>query len=134
LIEIVIVAGIDVAVARRNNARRHGRADAEGVTDRHHPIADPGVIAVAEMGGGKRLFGHDFQQRQIGLGIAAHHPRRHRRAVLQGNGDLVAVLDHMIVGDDITGRVDDEAGAQRGDMTRPVGVGAQEILEQIFQG
>ena len=51
--EIVIGPGIDVAVARRDDARRHGRAEAEGIADRDHPVADAGLVAVAEMGGGQ---------------------------------------------------------------------------------
>ena len=35
------------------------------------------------------------------------------RAVVEDDGDLVGVGDHVIVGDDDAGRIDDEAGAER---------------------
>ena len=43
------------------------------------------------------------------------------------------ILDHMVVGDDIAGRIDDEARAQRGDVARQVVAGPEEILEQVVQ-
>ena len=71
---------------------------------------------------GRGFFGVDFQQRQIGLGVAARRPWPAGCVPsLQGDRDLVAVLDHMIVGDDVAGGIDDEARAQRRDMTRRIG-------------
>jgi hypothetical protein len=39
--EIVVRAGIDVALARRQDAGGHRAAEAERIADRQHPIADP---------------------------------------------------------------------------------------------
>ena len=38
--EVVIGAGADVAAARRDDAGRHGAAEAERIADREHPVAD----------------------------------------------------------------------------------------------
>src|SRR6185437_7088731 len=48
--EIVVGTGVDVAIARRHDARRHGRAEAERIADGDHPIADARVIGIAEPG------------------------------------------------------------------------------------
>ena len=36
------------------------------------------------------------------------------RVVVQDHGDLVGAVDHVVVGDDVAGRIDDEARAERG--------------------
>ena len=53
--EVVIGAGIDLARARREDARRHRAAEPERIADRQHPVADPGLIAVAELTAGSGL-------------------------------------------------------------------------------
>ena len=83
---------------------------------------------------GSGFLGVDLQQRQIGLDVAADHLGRKLRAVMQGDRDLVAVLDHMIVGDDVAGGIDDEAGAQRGDMPRRIGLGPRKFLNRSSSG
>ena len=57
--EVVIGAGIDVARARREDARGHRAAQAERVADSEHPVADAGLVAVAEFDRGQRLVGLD---------------------------------------------------------------------------
>ena len=64
--------------------------------------------------GGQRLVGLDLQQRDIGLGVAPDEFGLKIGVVVQNDGDLVGVGDHVIVGDDVARRVDDEAGAERG--------------------
>ena len=52
--EVVIRAGADVAAARRDDAGRHGAAEAERIADRDHPVADArrvvGKLHVREVG------------------------------------------------------------------------------------
>src|SRR6185437_12963921 len=54
--EIVVGAGIDVAVPRRNDAYRHRTAEAERVANRHHPVADAHLVGIAEIHGLDRLL------------------------------------------------------------------------------
>ena len=49
--EIVIGAGIDVALAGRDDAGRHRAAEPERVADRDHPIADPHRVRIAPIDG-----------------------------------------------------------------------------------
>ena len=69
--EIVIRAGLDVAPARGNDSRRHRAAEAEGIADRHHPVADLGCVAVAPGKVGKLAIAVDLKQGDIGEGVAA---------------------------------------------------------------
>src|SRR5262249_56307776 len=45
---IVVGAGIDVAVARRDDAGRDGAAEAERVADGDDPFAQPQLVRIAE--------------------------------------------------------------------------------------
>ena len=110
---VVVGAGIDVAVARRDDARGHGAAEAERVADRDYPFAEPQLVGIAELHGLERLLGLDPQHRQIDLGVLADQFGLDPRAVVEDDGDLVGVGDHVVVGDDDAGGVDDEAGAER---------------------
>jgi hypothetical protein len=70
-------------------------------------------IAVAPGGSGQRLVGLDLQQRDVGLGVAPDDLGLQIGVVVQNDGDLVGVGDDVIVGYDITRRIDDKAGAER---------------------
>ena len=138
--EIVIGAGIDLARARRQDSGRHRAAQPEGIADRQHPIADPDLVAVAELDRGERLGRFDAQQRQIGLGVLAHHLGLEIGVVLKRHGDLVRIGDDVVVGHHQARGIDDEARAERGRMARqgfllavmrPVLV--EEILEEILE-
>ena len=57
------------------------------------------------------LVGLDLEKRQIALGIGADDIGRIVRPIGGGYGDLLGVLDDMVVGDRITVGADDEARA-----------------------
>ena len=115
---VVVRTGIDVAVARRDDAGGHRAAEAERIADRDHPFAEPQLVGIAELHGLERLLRLHPQQREIDLGVAAEDLRLEARAVVEDDGDLVGVGDDVIVGDHDAGRIDDEAGAQRRDAVR----------------
>ena len=52
--EVVVGAGSDIATARRNDAGRHGAAEAERIADRQDPVADARSL-VRELDVGKSL-------------------------------------------------------------------------------
>jgi len=110
---IVVRARFDVAVARGDDAGSHGAAETERIADRDHPFAEPQFVGIAELDRLERLVGAHLQQRQIGFGVAADDLCFQRAAVVEDDIDLVRVGDHVVVGNDEAGRIDDEAGAQR---------------------
>ncbi len=115
---VVIGAGIDVAVARRHDAGGDRAAQAERVADGDDPFAEAKRIGVAELHRLERLGRLDPQHCQIGLLILADNLGLEPRAVGQDHVDLVGFGDHVVVGDDDAGRIDDEAGTERTDPAR----------------
>ena len=110
--EIVVGTGLDIAPARGNNSRCDRPAEAEGISDRHDPVADLSRVAVAPGEIGKLAVAFDFEQGDVGQGVAADKLGGMSAIVLKNDGDRPRLLDDVIVGDDIAGRVDDEAGAK----------------------
>ena len=138
--EVVVGSRIDVALPRRKNAGGDAAAEAERVADRQHQIADPRHVAVAPAGGNQLLVGLYLQDRDIGLAVAADQFGLEVGVVMQDDGDLVGIGNDVIVGDDVAGRVDHEARAERGRLAR-LGLGAiaalavmvEEILEELLE-
>ncbi len=58
---------------------------------------------IAELHRLQRLVGLDPQQRDVGLLIAADQLGLDAAAVIEDDGDLVGVRDHVVVGDHDTG-------------------------------
>ena len=54
--------------------------------------------------------GVDFDDGQVVVGVAAKERRGNSGLVLQGDGELVGVLDDVVIGDDAALGVDEEAG------------------------
>ena len=136
---IVVGAGIDVAVARRDDAGGHRAAEAERIADGDDPFAEPQLVGIAELHRLERLVGMHAQQRQVALGVLADQLRRQLGAVVEDDVDLVGVGDDVIIGDDEAGRIDDEAGAERGHAVRHLilvaGAAAmvlEELIEELF--
>jgi hypothetical protein len=68
--------------------------------------ADPEVVGIAESYGREAVSIH-LHQGDVGAGVAADQTRRDLASVLQGRGDLVGVLDDIVIGDDVAlGRIE----------------------------
>ena len=100
---------LDVTAARGDDPGRHRTAEPERIADRHHPIANLGGAAVAESNIGQRLIGLDFQNREVGLRVAADDLGRIFGLVLKNDLDLCGIANHVVVGHDVAGRIDDKA-------------------------
>ena len=115
----VIGTGIDVAVARRDDAGGDGAAEAERIADRDHPFAEPQLVGIAELHRDQRLRRRlELQHRQIGLLVDADQLGLDLGAVVHDDVDLVGIGDDVIVGHDDARGVDDEAGAERVGLAR----------------
>ena len=60
--------------------------------------------------------GFHLEHRDVGALVAAEDLRRQSRAVVHDDGDVRRFGDDVVVGDDVSGLVDDEAGALRVDL------------------
>src|SRR5216684_2287455 len=117
---IVIRPRIDVAVARRYVSGRDGTAEVVFISDRYHPFTKPQLFRVTELDRCKRFLRLDPQQGKIDLGVAAENFSLETRTVIEDDGHLVGIGDDVIIGHHDSGRIDDEAGAQRIDAARPI--------------
>ncbi len=118
VLELSARAGLDGAVLGGNDAGGDGLRQGEGAADGFNPVADLGLVGVAELDGGQRGIGVDLDDGEVGGLVGADHARRTSEVLSVGIGgeldvDLVGLLDHVIVGDDVALGVDDEAGAER---------------------
>ena len=89
---------------------REGEPFAERIADGQHPLADAGVVAVAERHRRQRL-GVDLEDRDVGVGIGADDLGLELPPVEQPDRDLLGALDHVVVGQDVAVGRDDEARA-----------------------
>ncbi len=135
--EVIIEAGIDVAVARGDNPRRHRAAETEGIADGHDPVAHARVVGIAKGYSRKPVGGVHTQNRDVGGFVRADECRVERCAVGKGHRHRVGAGHHVIVRDDDAVFVDDKAGAERGGLLRHgrgIGVAFQPIAKQVAKG
>ena len=113
--------GLDVVVERRahevtvlsaDHAGSHRGADAQRIADGNHPLADLQGIAVAERHRRQRDGQVHLEHRKIDpVRPPRYNWARTSEPVLEGHPDDRGILDDVLVGDDESARVDDEAGA-----------------------
>ena len=107
--EVVIGTCTDVAAARRNNAGRHRTSETKWIADGDDAVAD------ARRGLGEsdvwECTAVNLEQCEIGLGIRTDHFGVEDTPVVKRDRHLDGVIDHVIVGYDITVRTDKESGS-----------------------
>ena len=105
----------DIGIVRQgptqgaDDALGRGALQPERCADGKHPLPDLESAGIADRDGWQ-IFGVDFQQRNIGLRIAANHLGWELALVVQPDSDFVRLVHHMPVGDDITVGGNDETG------------------------
>ena len=101
----------DVAALGADDAAGDGFADAEGIADGEDAVADFGFRAVGEGDGGK-IFRVDFDDGEVGLGIAADDLGGEFAAVGERDRHEVGAVDDVVVGHHVAVGADDDAGAE----------------------
>ncbi len=97
-----------VALERRDDAGRHALAQPERRADGHDQLANLELAAVAL--GKRRVAGVvDLDDRHVRLLVGADHRRLGLDTVPERDGDLFGVFDDVVVGQDMTLVVVDEA-------------------------
>ena len=87
--------------------------DAEGIADSNDDIANLERVRIAELEIAQGFpLDIDLEHRQIGAFIGQHDPRGELAPVRQRYGNFVAVLDDMLIGDDVAVGRHDHAGAK----------------------
>ena len=128
---------------RRDDPGGNRAAKAERIADGDRPIADAHGLRIAELDV-RQVGRFDLQQRHVGQWVAADQLGLVFAAIGQRHGDLVdsgtlafTGRNHMVVGDDIARRIDDEARAERRRFARHRLAGFALLLleaaEQLFE-
>ncbi len=105
---------IDIALLGADDARGHGGLEAEWRANGDGPVAHLHGVGIADLGGHQVLLAFHADDREVGGRIHTHH----LGVVLGGIAgelhlDAVGLVDHVIVGQDVAGRVHYYAGTQR---------------------
>ena len=91
-----------------------GLADAEGIADRQHDVADLQLVGIGKIER-REFFVHVFQPQhgEIAAGILEHDLGLEFTLVRQRDLDLIGALDDVVVGHDQAGRIDHHARSER---------------------
>ena len=84
-----------------DDARGNGLPQAKGVANRHHKITYPQLVGVGDRER-RQLLRRNLDQRHIGLRISPHHRGVENATITQRHLDLLCLVDHVIVGQNIT--------------------------------
>src|SRR5262249_18849092 len=98
------------------------------VTDGEHDIADLQTIGAPE-GRHRERLEIDLENGEVRVRIATHDARIRHAAVLELHADRVGVGYHVVIGDDVPVRIDDDAGAEAALDALPV---ARHVLAEQF--
>src|SRR5271165_3559428 len=110
-----LAPGDDVASLGGDDAGGHGFLETEGAAHGEHPVAHFHGVRVAQLGGRQRLLGVNLDDRQIGFLVHADHDSviGHGGGIVhQLHADAIGLLHHVVVGDDVTLGIDDDAGTE----------------------
>ncbi len=108
-----VLEGVDaqlVAPQSADDAAGHGLADTKGVADGQHRVAHLQGLGIAQGDGGQALQ-VDFEHGQVGFGVGANDLGARTAAIGEHHLDLVHAIDHMVVGQHVPFRRDDDARA-----------------------
>src|SRR5262249_44191537 len=108
--EVVVRALADRSALGADDPRGDGVVEPERVADGDHPVTDLERVGVAELRDRERVLAVDLQHGEIGLRIAPEDLGRQLAAVAERHGDLLRVLDDVVVRQHDTVLPDDEAG------------------------
>ena len=93
---------------RADDAARHRPRESKGITDRKNFLAHLQVLGFAQHGGND-FGGLDLDHRQIVRAVASNHRRLVGLLVMQRHFQLRGLAHYVIVGEDMSRFVDDEA-------------------------
>ena len=78
--------------------------------------------------------GIDFEHGKVGQAVRTHQQCFKHAAILQGNDDLVGIVDHMFVGNNVAALVHNHPGAQRADLKLVMGRAIEAAVINVNHG
>src|SRR3989442_395320 len=107
---------------------REGEVLPERIPDREHPLPDADGIGVPELRGGQAVR-VDLDDGDVGAGVGSHDARRELPLVEELYRDAIGARNHVVVGQDVAVRGDDEARARALLDLRPAPELRKEVVE-----
>ena len=107
---------------------REGEVLTERIADREHPLPDADGVGVPELRRGQAV-GVDLDDGDVGAGVGPHDPRRELPLVEELHRDAIGARHHVVVGQDVAVRRDDEARARALLDLRPAPQLRKEVVE-----
>ena len=112
--EILAPGGVEAnAPCGADDPLSDGLPQVIGVANRQHHIANMRRAFRVDRDHRQPAGGVDLQHGEVGQGIGAYQQRFEDPAVLQRDDNLVGIVNHMLVGQDIAALVHDHPGAKR---------------------
>ncbi|OPZ94690.1 MAG: hypothetical protein BWY72_02304 [Bacteroidetes bacterium ADurb.Bin416] len=91
-----------------DDAGRHGGGQVHGITHGQDPLAHLEVVGVTESDGWQ-VFGINLKQGDVGAGVGTNDLGGVFFLVVGRDGNFIGPLYHVVVGDDVTVRGDDDS-------------------------
>src|SRR6185436_17792577 len=115
---LTAVGHLERPIEAADDADAHRVRVAEGVADRHHPVAGLHLARIAELDLGQRVTGFlgEFDEGAVRQRVTSDDARLVFLVfvlAVERDFNLGGALDHVVVGEDEPGLVDDEPGAGR---------------------
>src|SRR5207249_10608021 len=109
----VVPGAADLGTAfSADDAVRDGVIEAERASNSQHPVSDLDGIGVAQLEDGQVPAGFDFNNRQIGIGVASDELRLKLRFIFETDHDLRGLIHDVVVRQDKAGLIDNKTGAE----------------------
>ncbi len=128
--EVLSLVDADAAPLGADDAGGHGAFQPEGIAQREDPIAYFHLVAVTQLGGSEMVGAIDAEHGEVGFGVGVDHRGLELAAVVQADGDVLAVADDVVVRQDQPGGIDDDA---RSEASLPMPRLAGHFLEEFPQ-
>src|SRR5690606_38340942 len=121
IVVVLDVTHFDTTVQRADDPASGRHRIVDGVADGDDVFTVHQVTAGSDGNRGQGIRRFDFQYGQVGLAVVGHELGDGGAAVGQCHVDSADSFHHMIVGDNITGGIDDHAGSHAVDFARRFG-------------
>src|SRR5262249_20735790 len=111
-----LAARNDIASFGRNDASSYRLREAEWTANGEDPIAYLHAVGVTHLRGGQSAINNHFDYGKVGFLMGTDHfgiVLRAWRVIIEAYANAVGLLDYVAIGQDISLRVDDHAGAER---------------------
>ena len=119
------------APQRAHTASRHREVQSEGISESHDGVADAQIGGIPQRNG-RQIARLDLHHREIRLRVTSHHFAFERALIPQHHLDIAGALNHVVVGHNVSVRIDDHPAAERV-FILPAGNLGKHVTKELFE-